>query len=82
MEGQGAKCLVMALCLGPGGPKVFFDTYSHTRMVQNWGRGPWPPWLLPGSATGFLHLLFSVSKQVPLYDFVDAWSHYASAIFG
>ena len=31
---QGAKCLVMALCLGPGGPKVLFGTYSHTGKLQ------------------------------------------------
>ena len=29
MGGQGKKCLVMALCLGPGGPKVLFGTYCH-----------------------------------------------------
>ena len=38
MGEQGAKCLVMALCLGPGGPKVLFGTYSHMRKVQNWGQ--------------------------------------------
>ena len=28
---------------GARGPKVLFGTYSHTRKVQNWGRGgPWP----------------------------------------
>ena len=39
MPGVGAKCYVMALCLGPGGPKVLFGTYSHTQKVQNWDQG-------------------------------------------
>ena len=44
--GEGAKCLVMALCLGLGGPKVLFGTYSRTRKVQNWGpEGHGPKWL-------------------------------------
>ena len=29
MGGQGANCLVMALCLGPGEPKVLLGTYSE-----------------------------------------------------
>ena len=32
---KGAKCLVMALCLGPGGPKVLLGTCSHMQKVQN-----------------------------------------------
>ena len=50
MGGQGAKCLVMALHLGPGGPKVLFGTYFHTRKLQNWGQGGHGPVALPGSA--------------------------------
>ena len=40
--GQGAKCLVMALCLGPGGPKILFGTYSHTKRckIQARQQGP------------------------------------------
>ena len=54
-RGQGAKCLVIALCVGPGGPKVLFGTYSHTRKVQIWGQGGMalvPP---PGSATDYVN---------------------------
>ena len=50
---KGTKCLVMALCLGPGGPKVFLDTCSRMRKVQMVSHGPmsgtkgamapWPP---------------------------------------
>ena len=43
MGGQGAKCLVMALGQGPGGPKVLFGTYSHMQKVKNWGQGGHDP---------------------------------------
>ena len=35
---QGAKFLVMTLCLGPGGQRSCFGTCFHTRKVKNWGQ--------------------------------------------
>ena len=37
---------------GAGGAKVLFGTYSHTRKVQNWDQGVWPP-CPPGSAAAY-----------------------------
>ena len=50
-EGQGAKCLVMALCLGPGGPKVFvwyIFSYARGAKLRLAGMAPVAP---PGSTT-------------------------------
>ena len=45
MGGQGAKCLVMALCLELGGQRsCLVHILIHERCKMG-ARGPWPPWI-------------------------------------
>ena len=68
--GQGAKFLVMALCLGSGGQRSCFGTCLHMRKVKNWGQGamaPEPHWIryCPVHICMIPHFVFHLSLTPP-----------------